>query len=193
MRTIKTACVLAAAMACTGFPALAEEEGHRQLGAHVHGHGRLNIAVEGKKLSMALEVPGADIVGFEHEPSTSEQRAAIAEARAKLANGLFLIAPPQAAGCELDYVKVSADAGHKPDGHAPAPDAEADAGHSHSEFNANYTARCTSPSRITSLTFEYFNAFPNAQELDIAIVSPKGQASYEVKREKPSLDLPGGL
>ncbi len=32
-------------------------------------------------------------------------------------------------------------------------------------------------------------ADPNAQELDISLISPKGQTSYEVKRDKPNLDL----
>ena len=79
MRTIRTACLLAAGMACAALPASAEE--HRQLGAHVHGHGRLNIAIEGNTISMELEVPGMDIVGFEHEPSTPEQKAAVAQAQ----------------------------------------------------------------------------------------------------------------
>ena len=43
------------------------EEKHRQLGAHEHGHGNFNIAIEGKSVSMELEAPGADIVGFEHK------------------------------------------------------------------------------------------------------------------------------
>jgi hypothetical protein len=41
------------------------------------------------------------------------------------------------------------------------------------------------------MTFDYFKAFPNSQELDISLISPKGQSSAEVKREKPRLDLTG--
>ena len=91
MRTMQLACLLAAGAACAALPASAEE--HRQLGAHVHGHGHLNIAIEGKKLTMELEVPGADIVGFEHEPSTPEQKAAVQQAKAKLADALALFGP----------------------------------------------------------------------------------------------------
>src|SRR6516162_4732569 len=116
MRTAGTVCILTAAMAAAAIPALAEEQ-HRQLGAHVHGHGRLNIAIEGKKLSMELEVPGADIVGFEHEPSTAEQRAALAEAKARLANASMLFAPEPKAGCTLEQAKVSVEAGHEHEHH----------------------------------------------------------------------------
>jgi hypothetical protein len=74
------------AVAVLAFAASAEEQ--RQLGAHEHGHGHLNIAIEAKSVAFELEVPGMDIVGFEHEPSTPEQRAAVAQAKATLAGGL---------------------------------------------------------------------------------------------------------
>jgi Protein of unknown function (DUF2796) len=194
MRTIGTACILTAAMAAAAFPALAEEP-QRQLGAHVHGHGRLNIAIEGKKVSMELEVPGADIVGFEHEPSTAEQRAALAEAKARLANASLLFAPEPKAGCELEQAKVTAEAGHEHEHHEHGDKSSASSHGKeegeHSEFHGEYAFVCASPSRLTSMTFDYFKEFPNAQELDITIVSPKGQSSFEVKRDKPSLDLTG--
>jgi hypothetical protein len=192
MRTIGTACILIVAIAAAAFPAFAEGP-QRQLGAHIHGHGRLNIAIEGKKMSMELEVPGADVVGFEHEPSTPDQRAALAEARAKLANAAALFAPAPKAGCVLDRVKVSTEAEHDPHDHGDKSSASSHEkeGAEHSEFHGEYTFVCASPSRLTSMTFDYFKEFPNAQELDITIVSPKGQSSFEVKRDKPSLDLTG--
>jgi hypothetical protein len=197
MRTVLTAFALTAGLACATLPAHAEE--HRQLGAHVHGHGRLNIAVDGKKILMGLEVPGADIVGFEHEASTPEQRQAIAEAKAKLANALALFQPEAAARCELEQVKVSLNEDHdeehgkeeKPPAQPAAPAGhEQEAGH-HTEFHAEYELTCQAPQKLTSMTFEYFNVFAGAQELDIAAVTPKGQSSFEVKREKPRLDLAG--
>src|SRR5262249_22584425 len=152
-------------------------------------------AIEGKKMSMELEVPGADIVGFEHEPSTPEQRAALAEARAKLANAAVLFAPDPKAGCELNQVKVSTEAGHGHEHHDHGDKGSA-ASHEkeeaeHSEFHGEYAFVCAAPSRLKSMTFDYFKEFPNAQELDINVVSPKGQSSFEVKRDKPSLDLTG--
>ena len=198
MRTIRTAFMLAAGLACATLPASAEE--HRQLGAHVHGHGRLNIAVDGKKVLIGLEVPGADIVGFEHEPATPEQKAAIPNAKAKLANGLALFQPEAKAHCELEQVKVSLEAGHEEEhehgtpapaaAQAPAGKPEEESGH-HAEFHAEYELSCSAPSRLTSMTFEYFNVFAGAQELDVSVISPKGQSSFEVKRDKPSLDLTG--
>ena len=61
---------VALAVASTG--AIAEET-RRELDAHQHGHGSLTIAIEGGQVQMALEVPGADIVGFEHAAEVSNE------------------------------------------------------------------------------------------------------------------------
>jgi hypothetical protein len=182
--------MLAAIFTCAAGSAYAQE--HRQLGAHEHGHGRLNIAIEDKTLSMELEVPGADIVGFEHEPSTPEQKAALERAKAKLENGLSLFTPSPAAGCIQKSAKVSTEAEHGDEHeHQAAHGSEKEEEHHHSEFHVEYSLECASLSRLASMTFDYFKAFPGAQELDITLISPKGQTSYEVTRAKPALELAG--
>jgi hypothetical protein len=186
MRTISMI-VLVAVLALLSQPGSAEE--HRQLGAHVHGHGRLNIAIEDKKVAIELEAPGADIAGFEHEPNTPDQKAAIAEGKAKLANALALFSPSAEAGCELEHVKVSVEAEHEGK-HEQKPAKEGEE-HHHSEFHVDYSLQCRSLSRLTSMTFDYFKVFPLAQELDVTVIGPKGQSSFEVTREKPGLDLAG--
>ena len=101
--------ILAAALICAAFPANAEEA-RRELGPHQHGHGRLNIAIEASRVSMELEVPAHDIVGFEHEPATPEQKAAMEKAKATLAGGLALFKPSAAAECKLTNAKISTEA-----------------------------------------------------------------------------------
>ena len=190
MRLKQKVFVFAGVVTCIAFSASAEE--HRQLGAHVHGHGRLNIAIEDKTVSIELEVPGADIAGFEHEASTQAQKAAIENAKAKLADGLSLFAPAAAANCTQKSANVSLDTEHgdEHEHHAEGGKAaEEEEGHHHSEFHAEYAFECTSPDRLTSMTFDYFKAFPTAQELDISLISPKGEIGYEVKRDTPTLDL----
>ncbi len=66
-----------------------------------------------------------------------------------------------------------------------------EAEHHHSEFHADYAFECASPSKITSMTFDYFEVFPNAEALNVSLISAKGQTSYEVARGRPNLDLAG--
>ena len=97
---MRTKALILILTAITTVPALAGDE-RRQLGAHEHGHGRLNIAVEGGSVAMELIAPAADIVGFEHEPKTDEQRTAIEQAKGTLADPLALFVLPPSAGCRL--------------------------------------------------------------------------------------------
>ncbi|EET48034.1 DUF2796 domain-containing protein [Thalassobium sp. R2A62] len=85
-------------------PILAEET--RQLDAHEHGVGQLNIAFEGSTIAMELHAPGADIVGFEYQAESDEDLASIDAALAVLAKPLDLFVLPDAAGCSV----VDADA-----------------------------------------------------------------------------------
>lgn len=91
--------------------------------AHVHGEGVLNIAVENGQVLMELEAPGADIVGFEHEPKTDADKAAIAKAAATLEDGAALFRFSPDAQCTLKDADVEAPYsdddhdGHEKHGH----------------------------------------------------------------------------
>ena len=181
--------LIAAAFAAS-LPAIAAEE-HRELGPHEHGHGTLNIAIEGNRVSMALEVPGADLVGFEHEASTPAQKAAVEKAKATLGNALAVFSLPAGAGCKLAEASVAVQADeddsaeHKEEAKA---DGAKEAEH-HSEFHVTYAIDCASPAKLTAIDFKYFDLFAGAQELDVNLVTPNGQTSYEVTREAPRLEL----
>jgi hypothetical protein len=197
---------LRSALAVSSFaiflsPAFAEDQ-HRELGAHVHGHGTLNIAIEDKRVALELEVAGMDVVGFEHAASTPEQKAAVDKAKGLLEKPLDVFALPAAAGCSAAEAKVvieteahgdhdhdKGDAKDDQDGHDHDHGNKAEGGHS--QFHATYDLDCTSPAELTTITFNYFKLFPGAKELTVNVVGAKGQSSYEVSRDKPTLDLAG--
>jgi len=52
--------------------------------AHVHGVAKMDLAVDGNKLTLSMEMPLDNLVGFEHLPKTDKQKAALAEAMATL-------------------------------------------------------------------------------------------------------------
>src|SRR5262245_53491292 len=84
---------------------------HRQLGAHEHGRGTLNMAIEGARISLELEAPGADIVGFEHVAKTARQKAAVAQAKKQLLAPQSLFKFPSAAGCVVADASADLEAG----------------------------------------------------------------------------------
>ena len=104
-----------AAIALLASPVFAE--GTRELDAHEHGVGELNIAVDGEAVAMEFHAPGADIVGFEYEAESAEDRAAIDAAVAVLARPLDLFVMPDAAECGVTEASAALESEDDHDDH----------------------------------------------------------------------------
>ena len=98
--------------------------------------------------------------------------------------------PPAGAGCKLAEAKVAVQAEGEPAGHKAEakPDGAKEEKH-HSEFHVAYAIDCAAPAKLTGIAFKYFDLFAGARELDVNLVTPKGQTSYEVTRGQPRLEL----
>ena len=121
--------------------ALAEIE--RQHAPHVHGVATGNLSIDNGDLRIELEIPGVNLIGFEHEPRTDEQQAALDGALGFLRVGEWVQADPRG-GCELasvnahthgfgsngDYDDHDHDNGHHHD-HEHEHDHEHDDAHHH--------------------------------------------------------------
>jgi hypothetical protein len=192
-------------------------EDARQLDAHEHGVGQLDIAFDGDQIAMELHAPGADIVGFEYAADSSEDRAKVDAAVATLARPLDLFSLPAVAGCSVVEASASleSEAEHGDDDHAAHEEGHeheehAEEGHTdedhaahdeehdneehadeagHTEFHAEYLLNCADPAQATLITFGYFDAFPNALELEVQVISDRGATAFEVERDAPTLDL----
>ena len=89
---------------------------HGSLGAHEHGVGRLNAALDGQTLELELESPAMNLVGFEHAASTPADKAKVAAVRAQLEQPLSLFGLPKAANCVLNEQELESPLfGEKPD------------------------------------------------------------------------------
>lgn len=186
----------------------------REMGAHEHGSGVLNVAVEGNAIAMELEVPGFDIVGFEYEAESDADKAAIETALATLGDPTALFALPDAAGCsvveasaELHEEEHDHDEAHDHDDHEDH-DEHAEGDHdnheehaegdhddhdeheeSHAEFHAEYLITCDAIENATRVEILYFNVFENAEQLNVQLVTDKGATSSTVTGDAPELDL----
>lgn len=202
MRSTLSALAMIAAV-----PALAE--GTRQLDAHEHGVGALNIAIDGATVAMELKAPGADIVGFEYVAESEADRDSVGAAVAKLAAPLELFVMPALAECSVLQASAELESedehddhdNHAEDDHDKHEDhaeddhdkhedhaAHAEAGR-HTEFHAEYTLSCAQPDALTEISFAYFEAFENARELEVQVITDRGAQAFEVERGAPLLDL----
>jgi hypothetical protein len=167
---------------------------HRQLGAHEHGRGTLNIAIEGPRVSMELEAPGADIVGFEHAARTARQKTQVEQAKKQLLAPQTLFKFPDAAGCVVADASVDIEGDeheHEAPGGGQKKADDVAAERSHSNFHGQFAFTCNAPAAITAVDFGYFRAFAGAQKLEVNVITSKGQTTFEVTRAKPRIDLAG--
>jgi hypothetical protein len=167
-----------AAALTLGGPAHAQRV-KREVGAHQHGASKLNLAIEGQTIAMELSAPADDIVGFEARPRTDKQKAAVEQATATLRDPLKLFTLPPAAGCTVASASVEQVFGEGP---TPEPS-------DHSEFEGRYSLSCTNVAAVLDIEFPYFKLFPKVDEVEVQVISPKGQKSFEIKRARPRLSL----
>ncbi len=175
---------------------------HRQHGAHVHGMAALNLALEGDEVHIELDSPAANIVGFEHAPSSEADHAALDKAVATLKNGDQLFLFNDEAGCRMEKAMVESallEEEHHGHGekHADHHDHEEKGGHghekheheeyegkeTHSDIEAVYHFKCAQPSKLTQLTVELFEAFPATQELNVQYVIESKQGAAELTKK----------
>lgn len=164
---------LLAALACA-LPAWAGK-------AHEHGAARLDVAVDGTTLTIALDTPLDGLLGFERAPrSEAEKRAAEkAVATLRAADKLFAIDP--AARCtpaSVDLVSAPLKVGTA----APAKD------DGHGDLEGTFTFQCqVVPAFVDAGLFQ---AFPRLSRIDVQVAAPKGQHKQVLKRPAQRIALP---
>ena len=72
--------------------------------AHRHGVARLDVAVDGTRVSLALDTPLDNLLGFEHAPRNAAERRAADAAVATLRQAAALFRFDIAAGCRSTAV-----------------------------------------------------------------------------------------
>jgi hypothetical protein len=175
---LRLALLTAIAVAGTA-PALAAEKEHRQHAAHEHGTAELKLVWEKNVVTIELETPAVNIVGFEHAPRTETQKKAVQDAVAMLraADKLFSFTPE--AGCRGEATDVK----------SALIDARKGQAAEHSEFEAGYRFTCDKPDALKAVEVNLLKLFPKMQKLRAQSVSATGQAATELKPGNARLTL----
>lgn len=207
MRAIR----LALAASTLATPVFAQDT--REMDAHVHGVSTAEIAVEHGKVEINIHAPGMDIVGFEYEATSAEDKDAVEAAIRTMLMPENVVTLPEAAGCRLtevlahlhgddhDHDDTSAHMGddHDHQDHAEGDDhdhedhAADDHDHSdeaqHREFHVSYAFACDEEDALTTISFPFFDQFGNAQEIEAQYVTETGAGQAEITRSAPELAL----
>lgn len=148
--------------------------------AHEHGSARLDVAVEGNRLHIALQSPLDNLVGFEHAPRNERQRAALAKMEGTLREAGRLFTPDAAARCRADHVEIE----HPHGAAAPAADATG-----HADAQARWTFVCEAPQSLRRLDVQLFDAFRGLRRLKAQTATPRGQGAATLTPARRALAL----
>ena len=189
--------------------ALAANHEHREHDAHAHGHGTLDIVVEGEIAMLELRMPGVNVVGFEHAPKDDAEHEAVRRALEPLQDGasVFVLTPKADCVIEQSAAEISAvahedhhDEGHHDEGHHDdehhAADEHAEHEHEaevgeeeHSELHATYLFRCGAPDRLDWIETHVLEHLHDVEEIDVRAVTPSAQLATELHEGSTVVDL----
>ena len=190
---------LALAASTLATPVFAQDT--REMDAHVHGVSTAEIAVEHGKAEINIQAPGMDIVGFEYEATSAEDKDAVEAAIRIMLMPENVVTLPEAAGCRLTEVLAHLHGGdhdhddtdaHMDDDH-DHEDHDEEHDHAdeaqHSEFHVSYAFACEDEDALTTINFPFFDQFGNAQEIEAQYVTESGAGQAEITRDAPELTL----
>lgn len=152
--------------------------------AHEHGVLKLDVAIDGNKLSIEMEAPLDNLLGFERAPRTDAERKAATDVLARLRSpdkGTPLFVPDAAAQCTLGKAEVEAP--------VLEPGAKPAAKDEHADLDASYEFTCAKPDELRTLEIGLFDAYKRTQRIDVQVAGPKGQAKVTLKRPARKVQL----
>lgn len=148
--------------------------------AHEHGIGKLDVAVENGRITIAFESPLDNLLGYERAPRTDAERrqADALVARLKAADTLFRIDP--AARCRLTGIELASSAlklGKPEPGEA-----------GHADIDGTYTFECADTGRAAHVDVGLFE-YKRLRRLDVQLAGPKGQFKRRLDPANARLSL----
>lgn len=152
-------------------------------GAHVHGVATLQVTQDQNTLSLDLDSPLDNFLGFEHAPGNTRQKQAVQRMIEKLRQPETLFVLTAAAQCTAApvHLKVPVLNLGKTEKGDPAKDSD------HAEIAMEITFHCRMPAALKDMEIKLFDAFPGIHRLDAQVVGPRGQSAAKVTIKHPRL------
>lgn len=142
--------------------------------AHVHGAGRLDVAIDRNVVTLHLELPLDATVGFERAPQNDKEKAALAATERTLREAASLFRPTPAAGCEPRENGVTVGMPRFDDG-------------GHADIEASYHFSCTTPDALKQIETTIFRSFRRLYRLEVQYTGPGGQGAQRLTPRQPVL------
>ncbi|MBP0596552.1 DUF2796 domain-containing protein [Herbaspirillum sp. LeCh32-8] len=149
--------------------------------AHVHGVGKLDVALEGNTLTLHLDSPLINLVGFEHAATSTKDKDTVEAAAKMLRDVTRIFVTDPAAQCKPAEVQLESAVlppallGEKTPNTQQAPT------DGHADLDGDFTLVCASPGALNTVDVGgLLRAFPGFQRIDVQLATPKKQAAFQL-------------
>jgi hypothetical protein len=130
-----------------------------EMGKHVHGAVTFNVVLENDLLSVEIDAPAINVLGFEKSPRNDAERQRLAETNAWLASGRQIAGVPRSAGCRLDTTVFDAPK----------------LGSGHADFRPRYVFRCSNPSALEWVELWALRRLKGVEKTEVNVISTQVQ------------------
>ena len=153
---------------------------HRSHGVHQHGHADIAIAWSGKDISIELQTPAYNILGFEYVPSTVAEKQLLDRSITTLETEALMEFTTEAE-CAIVSVNVETELLER---QRHAEHAHEEERKSHSEFEASYSLQCEKPDKLVAIDVsQLFEVFPNFVAIQVQWISDRRQSAKMLTTE----------
>ena len=132
------------------------DHSYRDLGAHQHGAAEMTLVLQGSLLSINLNLPAMDVLGFERAAKTEQEQHQLGQAVADLRDAKKMLTLTPAAMCELSDAEVQSGLL-----------STEQVGNGHADFLVYYEFTCQAPEKLSSVDASVFNRYPSITALQL--------------------------
>lgn len=130
---------------------------------HEHGSADMGIVSEGSALVVAFSSPLFNLVGFEHLPSTDQERQVMRHMKSRLNNASEWLIPNPEAGCLIEAIEHKTT--YTQTGDEPQ----------HGTLEARIELACSNPEKLNRFDIALFSQFEDIQRLRVHLQVPSQQ------------------
>lgn len=165
-------------------------------GAHRHGYGQLQMAVQGGSIDLLFTSPAHNLAGFERQAQTPEEEARLAEIADWLSNNPLIDTAPGSCVVMAGSVHHSGPAGQPDKDHHHEDEHHHDDDHHHEsedeghrEYEVSQQLECQALTAGQAFSSPLKVRFPNLEVLTVEWVGPAGQGSTRLGEGESTFQL----
>ena len=151
-----------------------EHQDQASVAAHVHGEAALNIVIDGALILAEFISPLENLLGFEHKPTTPEQKQAFQDLQQNLMDYQALFELIDASCTQIEQ-------------HTTSPFSQAN--HAHAEWHSEYHLQCSVMGEKVSIKPQLFSAYPGLEKLTVQMITEQGQSELILSSDKDIIPL----